>query len=164
MSGNLTESKRAPPALIPANKAAAGLAFYQRRWFHVPRDTCRCARSLLLCMTHQSVHMMTHQSVHLLPARGHVQPLRLLGHAGWTIGTCGRHLALGGAARCCASPSLCSRPLGGLPCAVPCQRRALWVCSLSAWTGVPWLTPGRDPSESTLVPMCLTPDNLHTPL
>ena len=49
MSGNLTERKRAPPAVIPANKAAAGLAFYQRRWFHVSRDVSGCACSRFSC-------------------------------------------------------------------------------------------------------------------
>jgi hypothetical protein len=38
ISGNLTAGVRAPPAVVPAQKTAAGLAFYERRWFHISRS------------------------------------------------------------------------------------------------------------------------------
>ena len=39
ISGNLAAGERLPPAVIPMQNAAAGMAFMQRRWLHVGRQS-----------------------------------------------------------------------------------------------------------------------------
>lgn len=41
LSGNLADEKRIPLSVIPVDKAAAGMAFFSRRWFHITRSAAQ---------------------------------------------------------------------------------------------------------------------------